>query len=68
MFVSWQFFLHNQAVNQPVSCGGDWSYNVKCNTGTSCKSLGEGPLAGGVCEPYLSPLFEKLSTPVFPRE
>ncbi|OGY14863.1 MAG: hypothetical protein A3A58_01140 [Candidatus Blackburnbacteria bacterium RIFCSPLOWO2_01_FULL_41_27] len=58
--VARQFFLYKQSVNQPVGCGGDWSYNVKCGTGTSCKSLGQGPLAGGTCEPYLSPLFDKF--------
>ena len=60
IIVGWQFFLYKQSVNQPVGCGGDWSYNVKCGTGTSCKSLGQGPLAGGTCEPYLSPLFDKF--------
>lgn len=34
-----------------ISCGGDWSYNVKCPLGTYCKPLNQGPLAGGVCTP-----------------
>lgn len=36
-----------------ISCGGDYSYKVKCPIGTYCRSLNMGPYAGGVCTPYL---------------
>jgi hypothetical protein len=32
-----------------ISCGGDWSYKVKCPKGMYCKPLNKGPLAGGIC-------------------
>lgn len=46
----WQFSLQRKS----ISCGGDWSYNVRCPLGTYCRSLGQSPQAGGLCTPYLS--------------
>jgi len=40
-----------------ISCEGDFSYNVKCPLGTYCKSLNEGPMAGGICRPYTYIIF-----------
>jgi len=40
-----------------MACGGDWSYAVKCPFGSSCRSLGKGPMAGGICKPWLSSVF-----------
>ena len=48
-----RYFLNSSRVlNQTISCGGDWSYDVKCPLGTYCKSLNQGPLAGGICTPF----------------
>ncbi len=59
LFIFWQFFLLIK--NRNVSCGGDWSYNVKCPVGTFCRPLEQGPLSGGVCRPFLFPfLFPQL--------
>lgn len=44
-----------------ISCGGDWSYNVKCPLGTYCQSLNQGLMAGGICTQYLSGLFRSLN-------
>lgn len=57
VFVSFQYLQYNQS---PASCGGDWNYGVKCPLGTSCRSLNKGPLAGGLCQPYLSPVFDRF--------
>src|SRR3972149_6621591 len=59
IFVGWQYRQYRQ---DGSSCGGDWSYGVKCPLGTYCRSLNMGPLAGGVCQPYLSPLFNLFSS------
>ena len=50
-------FISYQSTNS-ISCGDDWSYKVLCPTGTICKSIGQGPLAGGTCQPYLAPIFD----------
>lgn len=35
-----------------VSCGGDFSYVIKCPSGTACKITNPDlPQAGGTCEP-----------------
>jgi len=52
LVTTWQLFLGFQLSHNQISCGGDWSYNVSCPLGSYCKSLNEGPLAGGVCTPY----------------
>jgi len=59
-FVAFQFYQTKTL--KPISCGGDWSYNVKCSFGTTCQSIEEGPLSGGLCKPYLSPLFDSFSS------
>jgi len=58
LFSLWQFSLYQRFSKETLSCGGDWSYNVRCPIGTYCQSLGQGPLAGGLCKPFLSPLFD----------
>lgn len=55
--IFWQYNLHQTLSQTDMACGGDWSYTVKCPPGSSCRSLGEGPLAGGVCKPWLSAVF-----------
>lgn len=53
----WQYNLYQKLSATDMSCGGDWSYAVKCPLGSSCRSLGQGPLAGGTCKPWLSSVF-----------
>ena len=53
IFILWQFMLINSMKASPISCGGDWSYNVKCPMGTTCKSLRQGYLLGGLCTPWI---------------
>jgi len=53
---AWQYWQFKTIPSQ--SCGGDFSYNTQCPFGTYCKSLGQGPFAGGLCTSYLAPLFE----------
>ena len=53
---AWQYWQFKTIPSQ--SCGGDFSYNIQCPFGTYCKSLGQGPFAGGICTSYLAPLFE----------
>jgi len=55
IFVVWQYNHYNNLSD--VSCGGDWSYNVKCPLGSYCASLNQGPYAGGICRPFLAPIF-----------
>jgi len=50
-----QYLQYKDSTN--ISCGGDWSYNVKCPVGSYCKSLNQGPMAGGICTPYLAGFF-----------
>jgi len=52
-FVYWQYTVSKSLGNKTVSCGGDFSYMMKCPVGTYCKSLGQGPGAGGICSPYV---------------
>lgn len=56
-FGTWQYRLHQKLSNPPISCGGDFTYNVKCEFGSSCKSLDQGQLAGGYCKAWLSGIF-----------
>jgi hypothetical protein len=60
IFGLWQRGLH-QKLFAKMSCGGDWSYLNKCPYGSYCRSLKQGPLAGGLCKAWLTPLFEFLS-------
>ncbi len=62
IFVFWQYSLHQKLSETDMSCGGDWSYAVKCPLGSSCRSLGQGPLAGGLCKPWLSSVFESFES------
>ncbi|MDO8633436.1 MAG: hypothetical protein Q7K38_02740 [Candidatus Wildermuthbacteria bacterium] len=55
---AWQYWQFKTVPLQ--SCGGDFSYNTQCPFGTYCKSLGQGPFAGGICTSYLAPLFKAL--------
>lgn len=56
LFNLWQYSLYQKLSKVDMSCGGDWSYNVQCPIGSYCRSLGQGPSAGGVCTPFfLSP-------------
>jgi len=61
----WQYDTHQQLSKTDMSCGGDWSYNVRCPVGSYCQSLGQGPLAGGLCKPFLSPFFGMFKKPEF---
>jgi len=61
----WQYDTHQQLSKTDMSCGGDWSYNVRCPVGSYCQSLGQGPLAGGLCKPFLSPFFSMFKKPEF---
>lgn len=54
----WQYSLYQRLSKATLSCGGDWSYNVRCPIGSYCQSMGQGPLAGGLCKPFLSTLFD----------
>lgn len=58
LFSLWQYSIYQKLSKIDISCGGDWSYNVQCPIGSYCQSLGIGPLAGGLCKPFLSPLFD----------
>ncbi|OGG20601.1 hypothetical protein A3D03_05315 [Candidatus Gottesmanbacteria bacterium RIFCSPHIGHO2_02_FULL_40_13] len=58
LFSLWQFSLYQRFSKETLSCGGDWSYNVRCPIGTYCQSLGQGPLGGGICKPLTSPIFD----------
>ncbi len=58
--IAWQFRLHGEFAQRNISCGGDWSYNVACPFGSYCRSLDQGPLAGGVCAPLLGHLFKNF--------
>lgn len=60
IFGLWQYFLHQRLFSTNISCGGDWSYMVKCSLGSYCQSLGQGPLAGGLCKAWLSSVFERF--------
>lgn len=65
----WQYSIYQKLSKIDISCGGDWSYNVRCPIGSYCQSLGQGPLAGGLCKSSLSPLFDifdksRSTTPV----
>ena len=61
VFVVIQFQQYRQYQQQRISCRGDFSYDVQCPLGTTCQTLGQGPTAGGLCKPYLSPLFDFAS-------
>lgn len=63
VFGFWQFSLYQRFSKGTLSCGGDWSYNVQCPIGSYCQSLGQGPLAGGLCKSFLSPLFDVFYKP-----
>lgn len=56
VFVAWQYWQYHEGPGS--SCGGDWSYKTTCPVGNYCRPLSQGPLAGGTCQPYLSPLFD----------
>jgi len=58
LFTLWQFSLYQRFSKETLSCGGDWSYDVRCPAGTYCRLLGRGPLEGGLCKPFFSPLFD----------
>lgn len=53
----WQYNLYQNLSQTDMACGGDWSYMATCPFGSYCHSLGQGPLAGGVCKPWLSAVF-----------
>ena len=57
-FVFWQYDLYKKFSITATSCRGDWSYNVKCPFGSYCRSLDQGSLAGGLCEPVFFILFD----------
>lgn len=61
VLIWWQYNLYQKLSKTDMSCEGDWSYDVKCPVGTYCHSLGQGPMAGGLCKPLLSPMFESLT-------
>lgn len=61
-FVFWQSYLFLTLFRQDISCGGDYSYDVSCPFGSYCASLGLGPIAGGVCRPWLWPIFKAFTS------
>lgn len=61
LFSLWLYNLYQRLSETDMSCGGDWSYNVQCPIGSYCRSSGQGLLAGGLCKPILSPLFDIFS-------
>ena len=58
--LTWQYILSKKV---PTSCGGDWSHEARCPFGTFCKSLGQGPMAGGLCRPFLFPAIDIHKAP-----
>lgn len=54
LLLVWQVFLNSKLANETIACGGDWSYRAQCPLGSYCKSLGQGPMAGGICTPFIS--------------
>lgn len=60
IFFGWQYSLTDSLSKNNISCGGDFSYINKCPNGTYCKSLGQGHLAGGKCEPYLGSIMKNI--------
>ncbi|MBI4129737.1 hypothetical protein HY468_00305 [Candidatus Roizmanbacteria bacterium] len=58
----WQLYLHNKLSQTTISCGGDFSYQTVCPTGSYCTSMNQGPFADGTCIAYLSPFFASLSS------
>ena len=61
-----QYFQFRNSTDS--SCGGDWSYNVKCSVGSYCKSSNQGPFVGGVCTQYLSEVFSFLHLERNPKD
>ncbi len=49
----WQKLLASSLETDPVNCGGDFSYIVKCPAGSFCKMNKSDPLGGGYCTPYM---------------
>lgn len=68
LFSLWQYNLYQRLSETDTSCGGDWSYKVQCPIGSYCRSLSQGPLAGGLCKPILFPLFNIFSKPMSVEE
>jgi len=56
----WQFNLFKWLELRSVSCGGDWSYDVRCPIGSFCQSIGHGRLAGGKCKVWLHPVMKYI--------
>lgn len=56
-FGLWQFGVHRSLSEKPISCGGDWTFGVKCPTGSYCgfQDVDIGLLGGGTCK--ILPLF-----------
>lgn len=59
-FALWQYNLHQELSKTGMSCGGDFSFDIRCPIGSSRRSLGQGPSVGGLCKPWFTPIFDRL--------
>lgn len=59
LLIVFEFNLY-KSKKLPGSCGGDFQYRVKCPIGSYCKPSTPGPMAGGSCQTFLSPIFKTL--------
>lgn len=48
-------------MSNDINCNGDFSYKTKCPFGSFCKSLDQGPMAGGICRPFVFPYITHLA-------
>jgi len=60
IFSFWQYRLYRKLEKKNVSCKGDWSSQTSCPWGSTCQSLGQGKLAGGICRTWLSPFLRNI--------
>ena len=52
IFALYIFSQYTEYKRIGASCGGDFSYTIKCPRGTMCVGIAPGlPQAGGTCEP-----------------
>lgn len=64
LIIGFSFWQYKLARKSYPSCGGDFSYWVKCPLGTYCGSIAKDPLrcplCGGYCKPWLTAIFRGL--------
>lgn len=63
LVIGFSFWQYKLARKSYPSCGGDWSYGIKCPFGTFCASLGQGPFVGGLCRPWLATIVKRWQAP-----